>query len=77
MPEYPDYLSRAGAERLAHRIEQHWLPARVKCTVIEVGRAGKGGAYYQVRSDMLDGLPRSLARPQLVPWPAPSRLIAA
>jgi hypothetical protein len=72
-----DHLSRAGAERLAHRIEKHWLPAKVKCTVIEVGRAGKSGSYFAVRSDMLDGLPLRPSVSRTDTWPAPSRLIAA
>lgn len=60
-----DWTSRAGAQRLAKRIEAYWRAkgATVTCTTMAEGVLNSPDvAHHVVRSDMVNGLPRG--------WPA-------
>ena len=56
-----DYTDRAGAEKLKTRIEAYWRErgAEVQVTLVPAGfTAALRAARYDVRSEMLNGLPR-------------------
>ena len=57
----PDYTDRAGAERLKARIEAYWRErgSEVQIVLVPAGfTAALRAARYDVRSELLNGLPR-------------------
>lgn len=62
-PQYngPDYCDEAGAQRLKERIEEYWR-ARGLTVAVQLVEAGWASALrvvrVDIRSDMVDGLPR-------------------
>lgn len=58
--ETADYTDRAGAERLKARIEAYWRErgSEVQITLVPAGfTAALRAARYDVRSELLNGLP--------------------
>lgn len=62
-----DYTSRAGAEALKQKIEAYWRERGmgVMLSLHNVGfHPAIRAARYDVRSDMVNGMPRTSAQPQ-------------
>ena len=64
MTEADDYLTMEGATRLASRIRDYWSARAeaVRVWVEPIKRAGLDDRAYQVRSDLVGGLPARGAR---------------
>ena len=59
----PDYCRLSGAETLAARIRAYWARRGMEVRIGPIGGDGavdrKGTPVFSVRSDMVDGYPRS------------------
>ena len=62
-PDTPEHLSEAGARHLAKRISDYWTKQNLPAPKFRIEPFGpistKAAGVFAVRSDMLNGLPRS------------------
>lgn len=73
--EPADYCSRAGAQALKEKIEAYWRERghHVMIALHNVGfHPAIRAARYDVRSDMINGMPRQVAKGAPAPAPAPA-----
>lgn len=58
----PDHFTEAGARKLAARIREYWEARGLKVQTTAASASVGDGTFWFVRSDMVNGHPRPVAR---------------